>query len=392
MNARRSDHAEGRRLRPRPLPEHRAPPVPGLRPPGRLAAAGRGARRARARRPLHRRGRSRLLHPDHHHRRRRVPAVPARARPGGRHRREAHAAGARDLHPPGRRRHGLGGARRGAARRRARRVDHLPHAQQRRVRRHRRADDRGDDRRPTHQDEPRRSLPQQEYGYPIPCRRHRGDVPRRRVRRARRGRQAQRQWRGPGATCARRSRRSSPARGSRWSRCSPCARPAGPSPPTRARSTSATRWKPTFPPRRAAPATSTSPALDARRIARSGARSWPAARSSPTASARPSATTPAPSPSSTPVPTAPPTGCRPKAWTSLDRVTVVGPDRVRHARGRATAYQQARRGPSRRSTPTSPSPRRSAALEVLHPRLVVTHPDTRRRPPVRWPRRFGVPT
>ena len=37
--------------------------------------------------------------------------------------------------------------------------------------------------------------------------------------------------------------RSSRARGSRWSRSSPCAPPAGPSPPTRARSTSATRWR-----------------------------------------------------------------------------------------------------------------------------------------------------
>ena len=67
-------------VRARPAPEHRAPPLPRMRPPGRVAPAGRGARRARPGRPLDRRRRPRLLHADHHHRRRRVPPVPARPR------------------------------------------------------------------------------------------------------------------------------------------------------------------------------------------------------------------------------------------------------------------------------------------------------------------------
>ena len=177
----------------------------GLRPPGRLAVAGRGARGAQlVDRSIGVVG-SRLLHPDHHHRRRRVPAVPARPRPGGRHRHEAHAPGSRDLHPAGRRRHGLGRARRGPAHGRAWRVDHLPHARQRRVRRHRRADDRGDDRRATHQDEPRRSL-RAGARLPDPGRRHRGHVPRRR-RTSRAARSTSpTPSRGPGATSARRSR------------------------------------------------------------------------------------------------------------------------------------------------------------------------------------------
>ena len=86
---------------------------------------------------------------------------------------EAHAARPRDLHAAGRRRHGVGGPRRGAAHRGARRVDHLPHARQRRVRRHRRPDDRDHDRRPAHEDRPRRRAPRA-VRLPDPGRRHRG--------------------------------------------------------------------------------------------------------------------------------------------------------------------------------------------------------------------------
>ena len=93
--------------------------------------------------------------------------MPARSRAGGGHRDEAHAAGPRHLHAPGRRRHGVGRAGRGAAHRGTRRVHHVPPARQRRVRRHRRPDDRDHHRRAAHQD--RRVGPgAAQYGYPIP--------------------------------------------------------------------------------------------------------------------------------------------------------------------------------------------------------------------------------
>ena len=94
--------------------------------------------------------------------------MPARPRAGGGHRHEAHAARPRDLHDPGRRRHGVGGPRRGAAHRGARRVDHLHPPQQRRVRRHRRPDDRDHHRRPAHEDRRRRAGARTQHGYPIP--------------------------------------------------------------------------------------------------------------------------------------------------------------------------------------------------------------------------------
>ncbi len=73
----------------------------------------------------------------------------------------------------------------------------VPAARQRRVRRHRWADDRDHHRRAAHQDRPRRAAAPAQYGYPIPIADVVAQFPGSRLRRARRGRPAQRRGADP---------------------------------------------------------------------------------------------------------------------------------------------------------------------------------------------------
>ena len=205
----------------------RAPPLRRLRPPGRLAAPAGGDERARHRDPGHRHRRPRLLHHDRQRLRHRVHPVPARPRPGGGDRHQAGAARGGRVHAPGRRRHGQRGPARDPARRRPGREDHLLHAQQRRVRRHRRPDDgaprsSGSAPRPAS-----RAATPSCTAIPIPVANLLAQLPG--VAYVARGRGQQRRRRSPRprSSSGGPSSPSWPAPGSASSRCSPCARRAG---------------------------------------------------------------------------------------------------------------------------------------------------------------------